>query len=122
MPDILTAMAEAKPRLAKQREELKAQVRDLECAIANVDHHLAAIAAYETALNGKVTTKTPRGSKRAAVLTIVKDNAGITRGGIIEKLTAQGHDSPEKGLSNMLNALKTTGKITASEGKYAPVA
>lgn len=109
MSDIQTVMAVEKDRLTTKRTELAT-------ALADVDHELSAIAAYETAKNGKATA---RGSKRETVLAIIKDSAGITRGDIIEKLKAQGQDAPEAGLSNMLSTLKKAGKITADDGKYA---
>lgn len=121
MTDILAVMAAERDRLTKKRQELEAQVADLQRAIASIDHELSAIAAYETARSGKPSAKVPRGTKREIVLAIIKDNAGITRGGIIDRLKAQGQDRPETGLSNMLNALKTAGKITADDGKYTIV-
>jgi hypothetical protein len=117
--DFQTSIAAEKHRLTNQRSELEAQVRDLQAAIASVDHELSAIAAYESARNGKASVKAPRGMKRDTVLAIIKDNAGITRGGIIEKLTAQGQDSPEKGLSNMLTTLKAAGKLKSDDGRYS---
>lgn len=108
MSDIATAITAEKTRLTTKKHEL-------ETALASVDHELHAIAAYETAKNGKATS---RGTKRETVLAIIKDSAGITRGDIIEKLREQGHETPDNGLSNMLSTLKKAGKITASDGKY----
>lgn len=126
MTDLALAITKQKDDLTCRREELESELkqhtREIQAAIAKVDHELAAIAAYEHAMYGKASVKAPRGSKRDIVLAIIKDNAGITRGGIIEKLTAQGQDRPEKGLSNMLAALKKAQKITASDGKYAVTA
>lgn len=117
MSDIATALAGEKDRLTKKRIDLEAQVTDLQTTIASVDHELQAIDAYHTALSGK-TAKGPRGSKRDAVLAIIKDSP-VSRAGIIEKLKAQGHEKPDAGLSNLLNVLKKKGTITAQEGRYA---
>jgi hypothetical protein len=111
--DFQTSIAAEKCRLTARREELTTQVRDLEAVIASVDHELSAIAAYETARTGKQSVKAPRGTKRDTVLAIIREHQPITRAQIVEKLGG------DKGLSNMLNALKKAGKITASDGKYA---
>ncbi len=54
-----------------------------------------------------------RSTKRDQVLAIIRAEQPVTRGGIVAKL------GDDKGLSNMLAALKKANKITADDGKYA---
>jgi hypothetical protein len=118
MSDFQTFINQERDRLTKKRSELEAQVADLQTAIGGIDRELHAITVYEQARTGKANgkaTKPARGSRRDAVLAIIKDHKGIEPKGIIEKLGG----APSGAIHNLLGTLKKEGKITATDGKYA---
>jgi hypothetical protein len=128
--DMTTVAAAERERLGKERSGIETKMGELRAQLAEVDHKLGAIDAYETALNGKAPTKmmsrqrqggkrAGRGEKQAQVLTLVEAAAeGVVRGDLIAKLGVKGSKSGEQSVSNALNALKKAGKIDSTDGKW----
>ena len=117
MSDFQTFINEERARLTKKRNELEAQMDDLRTAIEGVVRELRAITVYEEARTEKAPTngtKAPRGSRRDAVLAIIKDNPGIEPKDIIKKLG----DAPSGGVHNLLGILRKEQKVTKTDGKY----
>lgn len=114
-------------RLGALRDDLLAQRARIATQLADIDQELAAIGAYERAKQGKPvraakagkSIRAPRGAKREELLSLIEDTPGLTRGEIIEKLGIKGDKSQEQSISNALAALKKSGTITATDGKYA---
>jgi hypothetical protein len=135
MAEDMTTVAQAeRERLSKERGNIETRMGELRSHLAEVDHKLGAIDAYETALNGKLPTKTMprrqqggkrggRGEKQAQVLKLVEAAAeGVVRGDLIAKLGVKGNASGEQSVSNALNALKKAGRIDSTDGKWHVVA
>lgn len=118
MTDFQNLMQQERERLTKKRSELEAQITDLQSAIATVDRELRAIDAYDQARTGKQSTprKNARtGTRKEAVLAILKEHPGIAPKDIIKHMP-QG--TAKEGIHNLLSSLKKDGTITVSEGKY----
>jgi len=118
MSDFQKFISDERERLTKQRNDIEAQIEELQTAHAGIVRELRAIAVYEEARTGKATVEksAPRGSRKDAVLAIIKDNAGIEPKDIIAKL---GGNVPKGGIHNLLGTLKKAGKVTAQDGKYS---
>src|SRR5205085_7046616 len=121
-------------RLSKERSAIEAKMSELQSQLGEVDHRLAALEAYEKALNGKMPTRAMpgrqqggkragRGEKQAQVFKSVEAAAeGATRGQLLEKLGVKGNKAGEQSVSNALNALKKSGKIGSTDGNWQVVA
>jgi hypothetical protein len=120
-------------KLTTQRETLREQMAKLEVELSGIDREMQAIDAYEIAKSGRtdmprrgparrrgtavVTAR--RGSKREALLTVIRNNPnGLKRGEIIDKMGLKGDKSGEMSVSNALTALIKNGTIDRREGKY----
>lgn len=119
-------MAAERERIGKLKAELNAKIAEFRSQLEDLDIELHAITAYERAKAGKASapstgTRIARGTKRSAVLTIISNNPGLTRGEIIDRMGIKGQKSEEQALSNMLANLKKYGNVTAEAGKYAMV-
>src|ERR1700674_5061064 len=103
-------IARERERLHAERERIFNQQQELEGKFADINRELSAINPYET-------TKTPsaarqprgararpqsrRGSKRGALMQVIKDNpSGLTRGEILERMGLKGDKSGEMSVSN----------------------
>src|ERR1700681_4251765 len=96
--DMTTIVTEQRERLNKERSGIESKMGGLQSQLAEVDHKLGAIYAYEAALNGKAPTRVMsrqrqggkragRGEKQAQVLRLVETAAeGVVRGELIAKL------------------------------------
>ena len=102
-------------RLAKRREDILAERATFDQQLAAIDNELVAIQAYEDAKKGKPTTGTTRsrrGSKREAVLDVIKQHpAGIARADILDAMTAKGDKKAEQSISNALTNMKKANTI-----------
>lgn len=117
-------MAAERDRITKLKSELNSQIADLRSQIEDLDIELHAITAYEKAKSGKASspstgTRSPRGSKREALLAIIKNNPAITRGQLIEHMGIKGDKAHEGTLSNTLGLLKKAGLVKSDDGKYS---
>lgn len=118
--------------------EIDAQIAQLEKERAQVIENEKALkmAAVETALqdlnalgyNYRIVdgagTSTGGGRRRTGVrkdvLQAIKDQPGITRQQLLDKIGVAGDKSGENSVSNALSALKKAGEITGDKGTYEP--
>jgi hypothetical protein len=118
-------------RLHAEREQIVNQQHKLEGKLADISRELAAIDAYEAAKTGKTHAtarqtrgararpQARRGSKREALMQVIKDNPnGLTRGEIIERMGLKGDKSGEMSVSNALTALTKANQVTRRDGRY----
>jgi hypothetical protein len=124
MADTMDALiAKQREQLTKERADVVAKIAELEKMRADIDRRFAAILAYESALSSKPVSRrrkvARRGGKQAQVLTTIKGGGGMTRGEIIAMLGVKGDKSAEQSVSNALNALKKSGTIVSTDGKWS---
>lgn len=119
-------------RLNREREDVLRQHQELENKLGEIERELEAINAYEAAKTGKATTpsrrqgtpsrrrsQTPRGSRREALLQVIRENpSGLRRGEILERMGLKGDKAGEMSVSNALTALTKTNQVSRHEGRY----
>jgi hypothetical protein len=118
-------------RLHAEREQIVNQQHELEGKLAAINNEMRAIDAYEAAKAGKAPAparqprsararpQAPRGSKREALMQVIKDNpSGLTRGEILDRMGLKGDKSGEMSVSNALTALTKANQVTRREGRY----
>jgi hypothetical protein len=123
-------------RLEEERKAIVTQQRELEKRLADIDLERAAIAAYEITMSGKfaqpqkpaaahVSSKRPvlggghRGSKRAALMSLIKESpAGLNRAEILEKMGLKGDKRGAVSVSNALTALAKNKQVKRQDEKY----
>ncbi len=118
-------------RLRAEREQIFNQQHELEGKLADINRELGAIDAYEAAKSGKTpvaarqtrgTRARPqarRGSKREALMQVIKDNpSGLTRGEILDRMGLKGNKSGEMSVSNALTALTKADQVVRRDGRY----
>lgn len=123
-------MQQERERLNKEREEIFNQQHELEGKLAGINRELEAIDAYESAKAGKSTTparqpsgprrqQTRRGSRREALLQIIRENpSGLSRGEILQEMGLKGDKAGEASVSNTLGFLTKSSQVSRREGKY----
>jgi hypothetical protein len=125
-------IARERERLHAEREQISKQQHELEGKLADINRELGAIDAYEAAKTGKAPAaarqprgararpQARRGSKRDALMQVIKDNpSGLTRGEILERMGLKGNKSGEMSVSNALTALTKANQVTRRDGRYA---
>ena len=118
-------------RLHAERQQLSEQQHHLEGKLSEINRELAAIDAYAAAKTGKAAASTRqtrgararpqarRGSKRQALLQLIRDNPdGLVRGEILERMGLKGDKSGEMSVSNALTSLTKANQVTRREGRY----
>ncbi len=114
-------------RLNAEREHVFNQQRELEQKLDAINREFAAIDAYETAKAGKAAgrgrsggprTTSRRGSRRESILRVLRDNPGLLRGELLEKMGLKGNKQGEMSISNALTALTKAAQIRRQDGKY----
>jgi hypothetical protein len=122
-----TFIEQERERLSKERESIFTQQQALADQLAMINRELSAIDAYEAAKQGRAvpqprqrrSPQSRRGSKRDALLGIIKSNpGGLTRGEILEKMGLKGDKSGAMSVSNALTALSKANQVVRREGKY----
>jgi hypothetical protein len=125
-------LVSAKPLVHAEREKIYNQQHELEGKLADINRELGAIDAYEAAKTGKAVRQSAgqargararpqarRGSKRDALLQLIKDNpSGLVRGEILERMGLKGDKSGEMSVSNALTALTKANQVTRRDGRY----
>lgn len=116
-------------RLNREREQVFNQQQELDKRLAEINREFAAIEAYESAKTGKQVasarqtgrTRARRGSKREALLQLIRQNAGgLSRREILERMGLKGDKSGEMSVSNALTALTKNNQVARRDGKYMP--
>ena len=113
-------------RLRAEREQIFSQQEELTRKLDAVNREYAAIEAYETAKTGKNARQAPagrqsrarRGSRREALLELIRQSDGLSRGEILEQMGLKGDKSGEMSVSNALNALTKSNQVHRDGGKY----
>ncbi len=118
-------------RLHAEREQIFNQQHELEGKLTDINRELAAIDAYEAAKSGKIPAaarqargararpQARRGSKREALMQVIKDNpTGLTRGEILDRMGLKGDKSSEMSVSNALTAMTKAKQVTRRDGRY----
>jgi Fe2+ or Zn2+ uptake regulation protein len=114
-------------RLTRERETIRSQQRELEQKLTAIDREFQAIEAYEAAKTGKAVrggmassgrTRARRGSKREALMELIKSAAGLSRADILAKMGLKGDKSGEMSVSNALTALTKANQVRRDGGKY----
>jgi hypothetical protein len=135
-------VAREKARLHGEREAIFEQQQELETKLEAINREFAAIDAYEATKAGRTipipirgataraagtgaSTAAPRarrGSKREALLQLIRENAaGLTRGEILERMGLKGDKAGEMSVSNALTALTKGKQVMRAEGRYRVV-
>lgn len=118
-------------RLHAEREQIFNQQQQLQAKLDEINREFAAIDAYEAAKTGKAPAaarqtrgararpQARRGSRREALMQLIKDNpSGLTRGEILDRMGLKGDKSGEMSVSNALTALTKSNQVSRHEGKY----
>ncbi len=118
-------------RLHAEREQIFNQQHELEGKLTDINRELAAIDAYEAAKSGKTPAaarqargararpQARRGSKREALMQVIKDNpTGLTRGEILDRMGLKGDKSGEMSVSNSLTAMTKAKQVMRRDGRY----
>ena len=119
-------IARERERLRAEREQVFNQQKELTRKLDAVNREFAAIGAYETAKTGKAArqasagrqSRTRRGSRREALLEIIRQSDGLSRGEILERMGLKGDKSGEMSVSNALTALTKSNQVRREDGKY----
>ena len=117
-------------RLRAEREQVFNQQEELTRRLDAVNREFAAIEAYETAKTGKAARQAPtgrqprarRGSRREALLELIRQSGGLSRGEILDRMSLKGDKSGEMSVSNALTALTKSNQVHREGGKYRAAA
>ena len=126
-----TLLPETASALHAEREQIFNQQQELQTKLDEINREFAAIDAYEAAKTGKAPAaarqtrsprarpQAPRGSRREALMKVIKDNpSGLTRGELLARMGLKGDKSGEMSVSNALTALTKANQVTRREGRY----
>ena len=113
-------------RLRAEREQVFDQQKELQRRLDAINREFAAIEVYETAKTGKAARQAPagrqprarRGGRREALLEIIRQSDGLSRGEILERMGLKGDKSSEMSVSNALTALTKSNQVHREGGKY----
>jgi len=113
-------------RLRAEREQVFTQQEELQRKLDAINREFDAIGAYETAKTGKAarqarTDRQPRarrGSRREALLELIRQSDGLSRGELLERMGLKGDKSGEMSVSNALTALTKSNQVRREDGKY----
>jgi hypothetical protein len=113
-------------RLRAEREQVFSQQEELERRLDALNREFAAIEAYETAKTGKAARQASagrqprarRGSRREALLELIRQSDGLSRGEILERMGLKGDKAGEMSVSNALTALTKNNQVRRESGKY----
>ena len=119
-------IARDRERLHAERETISNQQKELQRKLDSINREFAAIEAYETAKTGKAARQAPtgrqmrarRGSRRQALLDVIRQSDGLSRGEILERMGLKGDKSGEMSVSNALTALTKNKQVQREGGKY----
>ena len=123
-------IARERDRLRAEREQVFSQQEELQRKLDAINREFAAIEAYNTAKTGKNAGQAPagrqprarRGSRREALLELIRQSDGLSRGEILERMGLKGDKSGETSVSNALTALTKSNQVHREGGKYRAAA
>ena len=119
-------IARERERLRAEREQVFSRQEELQRELDAINREFAAIEVYETAKTGKNARQAPagrqprahRGSRREALLELIRQSDGLSRGEILERMGLKGDKSGEMSVSNALTALTKSNQLRREGGKY----
>jgi hypothetical protein len=123
-------IARERDRLRAEREQVFSRQEELQRELDAINREFAAIEAYNTAKTGKNARQAPagrqprahRGSRREALLELIRQSDGLSRGEILERMALKGDKSGETSVSNALTALTKSNQLRREGGKYRAAA
>ena len=123
-------IARERDRLRAEREQVFSQQEELQRELDAINREFAAIEAYNTAKTGKNARQAPagrqprahRGSRREALLELIRQSDGLSRGEILERMGLKGDKSGETSVSNTLTALTKSNQLRREGRKYRAAA
>ena len=123
-------IARERDRLRAEREQVFSRQAELQRNLDAINREFAAIEAYETAKTGKNARQAPagrhprahRGSRREALLELIRQSDGLSRGEILERMGLKGDKSGAMSVSNALTALTKSNQLRREGGKYRAAA
>lgn len=127
-------VARERERLHAEREQIVSQQEELQRRLDGINREFAAIEAYEATKTGKAPRggssaigssggrrqRARRGSRREELLNLIRQENGLSRGEILERLGVKGDKSGEMSVSNALTALTKRNEVRREGGKYLP--
>ena len=120
MPDTAGFMDQRRAEIGKIRDELNAQIAELQGKLADLDKEWKALEAYDRIMHGEAPRpaasarpadtgsrqRAPRGERQGQILDVIRTNPGIDTSGICEKLGI----SDDKGVASIRAAIFQLGK------------
>jgi hypothetical protein len=114
-------------RLSRERQEISNQRRELDNRLAEIDREFQALEAYQAAKTGRpsgrrtqMQRRARRGSRREELLSLIRQENGLSRGEILERMGLKGDKAGEGSVSNALNALLKRNQVRREGRKYYP--
>jgi hypothetical protein len=111
--------------LLKQREDIFNQQQVLQRQLDEVNGMLSKFDVFEgkgaaprQQTRGRRASGSRRGSKRDALLKVIREGNGLSRGEILQTMGLKGDKSGEMSVSNALTALTKANQVTRRDGKY----
>ena len=113
-------------RLRAEREQVFSQQEELQRKLDAINREFVAIEAYATAKTGRTARQASagrqprarRGSRREALLELIRQSNGLSRGELLERMGLKGDKSGEMSVSNALTALAKSNQVRREGGKY----
>jgi len=125
LTDTQAFITKQRDALVQQRESIFSQQHELQQQLDAVNAMLAKFDVFEgrptaRTLTGRTrrTTTARSGSKRDAVLQMIRNRDGLSRGEILEKMGLKGDKAGEMSVSNALTALTKSHQVERRDGKY----
>jgi len=120
-------IARERERLSRERQEISNQRRELDNRLAAIDREFQALEAYQAAKTGgpsgrrtQMQRRARRGSRREELLSLIRQENGLSRGEILERMGLKGDKAGEGSVSNALNALLKRNQVRREGRKYYP--
>ena len=114
-------------RLSRERQEISNQRRELDNRLAEIYREFQALEAYQAAKTGRpsghrtqMQRRARRGSRREELLSLIRQENGLSRGEILERMGLKGDKAGGGSVSNALNALLKRNQVRREGRKYYP--
>ena len=125
LTDTQAFITKQRDALLQQREGIFSQQHELQQQLDAVNAMLAKFDVFEgkaaAPISGGRTRRartSPRGSKRDALLQVIRNRGGLSRGEILDKMGLKGDKAGEMSVSNALTALTKSQQVERRDGKY----
>jgi hypothetical protein len=112
------ALVQQRESIFSQQHELQQQLDAVNAMLAKFDVFEGKAAAPTSGDRTRRARTSPRGSKRDALLQVIRDGGGLSRGEILDKMGLKGDKAGEMSVSNALTALTKSQQVERRDGKY----